>query len=83
MEVVLTPVRWSSYAGQKQNVVRRWVAKWLGTCCNNTNTASIWSQLKTELFDGGNFPNLAESRWEVRHYTCYHNAERRHSALGF
>ena len=63
--------------GAQQSMNRR------GNCYDNAHAESFWSRLKTELLDGGRFPNLAEARLEISHYIAYYNAERRHSALGY
>jgi lysophospholipase L1-like esterase len=40
-------------------------------------------RITAELLDGGSFPGLAEAQLEISHHIAYHNAERRHSALGY
>ena len=54
-----------------------------GNCYDNAPAESFWSRLKTELLDGGSFPDLVEARLEVNHCIAYYNAERRHSALAY
>ena len=54
-----------------------------GNCYDNAHAESFWSRLKTELLAGGSFRDLSEARLEISHYLAYHNAERRHSALGY
>ena len=54
-----------------------------GNCYDNAHAESFWSRLKTELLAGGQFANLTEARLEISRYIAYHNAERRHSALGY
>ncbi|MBD2767417.1 transposase [Hymenobacter sp. BT664] len=54
-----------------------------GNCYNNAQAESYWSRLKTELLDGGSFPNLEEARFELAHYIAHYIAhnEGRHSDL--
>ena len=54
-----------------------------GNCYDNVHAESFWSRLKTELLAGSSFRNLTEAQLEISHYIAYHNAERRHSALGY
>ena len=63
--------------GAQQRVRRR------GDCYDNAHAESFWSRFKAEPLDGGSFPGLTEARLEISHHIAYHNAERRHSALGY
>jgi putative transposase len=54
-----------------------------GNCYDNAHAESFWSRFKAELLDGGSFPGLAEDKLEISHHVAYHNAERRHSAMGY
>ena len=54
-----------------------------GNCYDNAHAESFWSRLKTELLDGGSFPDLETARLEISHYVAYYNLVRRHSALGY
>lgn len=39
-----------------------------GSCYDNAHAESFWSCLKTELLDGGSFPDLETARLEINHY---------------
>lgn len=54
-----------------------------GNCYDNAHAESFWSRLKTELLDGGSFPDLETARLEISHYVVYYNLVRRHSALDY
>lgn len=54
-----------------------------GNCYDNAHAESFWSRLKTELLDGGSFPDLETARLEISHYVTYYNTVRRHSALDY
>ncbi|GAB3843704.1 hypothetical protein GCM10028822_00160 [Hymenobacter terrigena] len=66
-----------AHHGALQRMSRR------GNCYDNAHAESFWSRFKAELLDGGRFPGLAEAKLEISHHIAYHNAERRHSALGY
>ena len=63
--------------GARQRMSRR------GNCYDNAHAESFWSRLKTELLDGGSFPDLETARLEISHYVAYYNLKRRHSALDY
>ena len=63
--------------GALQRVSRR------GNGYDNARAESFWSRCKAEPLDGGSFPGLAEAKLEISHHIAYHNAERRHSSLGY
>jgi len=55
-----------------------------GDCYDNAQAESLWSRLKTELFDEGHaFNDLAHAQREIATYFDYYNHLRRHSALAY
>jgi transposase InsO family protein len=58
-----------------------WTTSRRGNCYDNAHAESFCSRLKTELLDGGTFPDLVEAKLEISHHIAYYNAKRRHSAL--
>ena len=54
-----------------------------GNCDDNAQAESFWSRLKSELLDGGSFPDVEEARLELAHYIAYYNAERPHAELDY
>ncbi len=54
-----------------------------GNCYDNAHAEAFWSRLKTELLDGGAFPDLETAPLELSAYIAYYNLTRRHSALDY
>ncbi|MFD1469319.1 IS3 family transposase [Hymenobacter caeli] len=54
-----------------------------GNGYDNAPAESFWSRSKAELLDGGRFPGPAEAKRKIGHRIAYHNAGRRHPALGY
>jgi putative transposase len=54
-----------------------------GNSYDNAHAESFWSRLKTELLEGGSFPDMETARLEISHYVTYYNTVRRHSALDY
>ena len=51
-----------------------------GNCYDNAHAESLWRRLKTELLDGGSFPDLETARLKISHSGAYYNLKRRPSA---
>jgi putative transposase len=56
---------------------------WRSNCYHKAPADSFWSQLKTELQNGGSFRAMSEAHLGISLYLAYYNAESRHSALGY
>ena len=57
-----------------------------GACYDNAQAESLWSRLKTEVFELRErpvFADLADAQASVANYFDYHNHERLHSSIGY
>ena len=57
-----------------------------GECYDNAQAESLWSRLKTELFELRDWPvftDLADAQASVAEYFDYYNHKRRHSSIGY